>query len=143
MTGDYGAAIDRLTEKYGKPEEVKAGPCEYTALGARCTLPGTLSPSTRAQGQRYCRFHYQQLYSGVTEEQAALRVRKRLARGTAPDWREADLQAKTVELQAARDPMMVLADQLARGADNREDKVEFLRMFRARLKGLGQNEHAG
>lgn len=51
--------------------------------------------------------------------------------------------ARMLALRANHDPMMVLADKLASGAGNREDRVEFLRMFQARLKGLGQNKHAG
>ncbi len=55
-----------------------------------------------------------------------------------PAWRERLVEAVSAALREARDPMMVLADQLATGKGNREDKVEFFRLFQARLKGLGK-----
>lgn len=150
MAEDYSGDIDRLTKKISKlvaeqvecQQGIMATKCEYTALGKSCDFPGTMSPDTHGPGKWYCRFHYQQLHGGLSEEEAASGVRERLASGTPPDGREQALQAKMAERRTEQDPMMIIADKLAAGHGNREDKAEFLGLFRAKLKGLVAGQKA-
>ncbi|MGH8659847.1 MAG: hypothetical protein ACREV4_15580 [Gammaproteobacteria bacterium] len=107
MTDDYGADIDRLTNKSSKlacQNGIQASRCEFRALGERCQLPGTISSDTRGPGQWFCLIHWRQLQGRLTAEQAAEKVRERLRAGRQSDWREEALQGEMAARPAARAP---------------------------------------
>lgn len=123
-------------EQVSCQDGVQATRCEYANMLGRCSFPGTMSEGIHGEGKWYCRFHYQQLYQGVSEEEAALAIAAKRKVGKVENWREGVLSAKIEEMKD--DPLMQMAQRLAKGGYSREDKADFLGLLRNRVKGIGQ-----